>query len=125
MRLLFDAIPLIVGYYFFHAIWFKEKKMRKEGIPLHERLENVKMINDRISVIPLTGLLGTVVGLIQTLYYMADNYSNLNQVMGGVFERFAPALESTLIAIVTAAVLVFVSTRKIKALGGYKDENNN
>ena len=89
---------------------------RARGRSKSQRLKRLRFCRNLIPVLPLLGLMGTVLGLVQTLVYMGESNLGSQDDIGAIIIRFAPALGSTFWGIVGAVICIILFESFIHSL---------
>ena len=95
---------------------------RKRGMTQAQRLRRLRFCRSMVPVLPLLGIMGTVVGLVRTLSYMGSMVLGASGAMTGVIHRFAPALASTFWGVVGAISCIVLIESTIHAAEDDPDE---
>lgn len=84
---------------------------RVRGKTTAQRLKELRYCRNLVPVLPLLGLMGTVLGLVDTLGSLSGTALQSTQGIGKITAKFAPALISTFWGVVGAiACLIFLET---------------
>ncbi len=126
MEMMFDYFSLLnniiylaiffTSLFLFYILLFTDYKKRRNGISVKKRLKTLKTMKEMLGIFPLLGLLGTVSGLISTFSFMANNMESLDSQLSVVLSQFAPALYSTLLALIPAIIFSVIISLKISKM---------
>lgn len=116
---LLTALPIFLGLLLCGAaFWLCSGRARARGITVAERMRILRRLRALVTLLPLSGLLGTMASLMNTLAFMGRQAENLNEQMGEVLSRFAPALSSTLYGVLFAMIAIGVIEYSLHVLEG-------
>lgn len=89
--------------------WFYEYFIRKQKCSISSRLEHLRLGRNLIPILPLSGILGTVFGLMNTLLLMAKQYgSGQGMDLPVVVSSFGTALNTTFWGVMFALICMFL-----------------
>lgn len=84
---------------------------RAHGRTTAHRIKGLRYCRSLVAGLPLLGIMGTVLGLMDTLGSLGNTELQSAQGIGKITEKFAPALASTFWGVVGAIVcLIFLET---------------
>jgi len=110
-------IPITLGSILCGFVWWCTYRAKRHGWTTQTRILSLRRTRNFIPILTLSGLVGTVYSLIQTLAYMAAYEGDVSVVMPEVIARFAPALSSTLWGIIGAATSIALVEFGLQKLG--------
>ena len=120
-----SLLPMfIASIILFRAAWLTDAGGVKWGatknrMHIDERIAHLNLLRRFIPLLPLAGILGTVVALVKTLLFMAEQSRKMNiaDALPDVLAKFAPALFSTAVGVVGAGVCIVVIELSLHRLG--------
>ena len=116
-----NLLPLGVAAYF-QLQYLKNRSAGTDRIPLTRRLKELQRKRALVPILPLSGLFGTVWGLIDVLSYMGLKSDNLADEMSTIISKFAPCFTTTLIGIFFAGIYMYAYASKIAELEDILEE---
>lgn len=104
-----NLLPLMLGTVLcVWALWLQSDAAKRRGMTVADRVRVLRRLRSSITLLPLSGLLGTMWSLMRTLGFMGEQAEHLTAHMGEVLSRFAPALSSTFLGVGFAMAAIVV-----------------
>ena len=97
-------------------IWFIESQAKDEAVLIEKELaSNLWILETTVTVAPLLGLLGTIIGIMDAFKLMgANSISNFDGITAGVAEALIATAFGLLVAILALFVFNFFSQKQSK-----------
>ena len=111
-----NLLPFLACLGFFGHLWYCKSYLTQRFTPANMRLKSLVRGQALIPILPLTGLIGTIWGLMQTLSYMGEVGNDLANQVGDVLLKFAPCLTTTVIGIAGSITFLFLYNIAINQL---------